>query len=140
MAKSRPNAATQTQPSEQTHRLGLTVDVQTHLLISTAAALRDCTPAELLSDAAWAIVGGWPVRERDAVLSVVKARFGRLKRSCGPAVAESAPEPAGQGGAGAVDSSAVVPQLVARTAMITNRFVEVHSPLDAALHEVGGGN
>jgi hypothetical protein len=140
MAKSRPNAATQTQPSEQTHRLGLTVDVQTHLLISTAAALRDCTPAELLSDAAWAIVGGWPVRERDAVLSVVKARFGRLKRSCGPAVAESAPEPtAGQQG-GAVDSSAVVPQLVARTAMITNRFVEVHSPLDAALHEVGGGN
>ena len=140
MAKSRPNAATQTQPSDQTHRLGLTVDVQTHLLISTAAALRDCTPAELLSDAAWAIVGGWPVRERDAVLSVVKARFGRLKRSCGPAVAESAPEPAGQGGAGAVDSSAVVPALMARTSTITAMFGRAHAPIDEALDVIGGGN
>ena len=80
----------------------------------------------------------------EAMMRVHGASLARLRKSCGPAVAESAPEPAvGQGPPPApnvVDSSAVVPQLVARTAMITNRFVEVHSPLDAALHEVGGGN
>ena len=88
-----------------------------------------------------------PRAESEAIRTLVRLATGktlRLSGVGGPITAEPAPESIGQGASattsGVVDSSAVVPQLAARTAMITNRFVEVHSPLDAALHEVGGGN
>ena len=139
MATKRPNAATQTQPSEPTQRLGLTLDAQTHMLINAMATLRGCSPAEIVSESVWQTVGGWQARERDSVLSIVRARFGRLKRSCGASVAESVPEQPGQGGAG-VDSSGVVPALMARTTSITAMFNRTHAPIDEALHEVGGGN
>lgn len=144
MATKRTNAATQTQPSEPTQRLGLTLDAQTHMLINAMATLRGCPPAELITDAIWQTVGGWQARERDSVLSIVRARFGRLKRSCGPAVAESVPEPSvGQGPSpapGVVDSSAVVPALMARTTSITAMFNRAHAPIDEALDVIGGGN
>jgi hypothetical protein len=64
------------------------------MLINAMATLRGCSPAEIVSESVWQTVGGWQARERDSVLSIVRARFGRLKRSCGASVAESVPEPA----------------------------------------------
>jgi hypothetical protein len=131
MATKRTNAATQTQPSEPTQRLGLTLDAQTHMLINAMATLRGCPPAELITDSIWQTVGGWQARERDSVLSIVRARFGRLKRSCGPAVAESVP--ASEEGRGTPTGSDM---LANRLADIQTRAVD--APIGDALASLYG--
>lgn len=140
MATKRTNAQTQPQSSEPTQRLGVTIDAQTHLLISTMAAFRGCTPAEILTDAAWSYIGQWQSRERDSILAVIRARFGRLKRSCGPSASENAVEPAGQGESLASGSPAMPDALQARTDAISARFKQTTAPLDAALSALAGGD
>lgn len=86
---------------------------------------------------------GLPRAESEAIRTLVRLSTGktlRLSGLGGASVAESAPEQPGQGGAGVVDSSGVVPALMARTTSITAMFNRTHAPIDEALHEVGGGN
>lgn len=109
--------------SAATKRLGCTFDAQTYELIHAIAMLRDCETAEAIGDAVWTYVGTLENRQREAILTVVRAKTGRLKRSCGPVAAEIEQEPAeGQG-------------------LVMNRIsaiaVKSAAPVDAALENYG---
>lgn len=129
MAKKQSNSSTQQRSDAETARLGCTFDVQTLELINAAALMRSCSTAEVLAEAIWSLVGTMEPRQREAVLGVVRAKHGRLKRSCGHTVSESPAEEPEQGRAGGLLSDD-------RLQVFSRIHQRATSPVDAALESL----
>ena len=128
-------------------RLGARLDIDTAALLELLAFATNENTGHVIQMALLALFDALPKGQRETIsraMPLRQASLARLRKSCGPAVAESAPEPAvGQGpppAPNAVDSSAVVPALMARTTSITAMFNRAHAPIDEALDVIGGGN
>ena len=76
----RSNAATQQPVSNETQRLGCTLDAQTYLLINTIAAFRGIPTAQVVTEGVWALLDQHQNKEKESFLSVLRAKFGRICR------------------------------------------------------------
>lgn len=128
-------------------RLGARLDIDTAALLELLAFATNENTGHVIQMALLALFDALPKGQRETIsraMPLRQASLARLRKSCGPTVAESVPELSGQGGgattSGVVDSSAVVPQLGARTSTITAMFNRTHAPIDEALDVIGGGN
>jgi hypothetical protein len=129
-------------------RLGARLDVDTAALLELLAFATNENTGHVIQMALLALFDALPKGQRETIsrtMPLRQASLSRLRKACGPIVAESASDTgAGQGTSattsGSVDSSLAVPALMARTSSITAMFNRTHAPIDEALHEVGGGN
>ena len=147
MAKSKNGSVEATKNGSDGQKLGCRLSSDAASLLGALEYTLREGAGSVVVKALVALADSLPRRQSEGVEAMMRvhgASLARLRKSCGPAVAESAPEPAvGQGpppAPNAVDSSAVVPALMARTTSITAMFNRAHAPIDEALDVIGGGN
>jgi hypothetical protein len=147
MAKSKNGSVEATKNGSDGQKLGCRLSSDAASLLGALEYTLREGAGSVVVKALVALADSLPRRQSEGVEAMMRvhgASLARLRKSCGPTVAESVPELSGQGGAattsGVVDSSAVVPQLGARTSTITAMFNRTHAPIDEALDVIGGGN
>jgi hypothetical protein len=143
MAKSKNGSVEATKSGSDGQKLGCRLSSDASAILGALEYTLRSGTGDVVVRALVALADSLPRKQVEAIEAMVRihgASLARLRRSCGASVAESVPEQPGQGGAGVVDSSGVVPALMARTTSITAMFNRTHAPIDEALHEVGGGN
>lgn len=137
-----PNVPTSQQPEKT--RVTAYLDPVGSAVFSSLCDLWGKNSGDGLTMMVWAAFNGLESGQREAVAGMVRAKTGLSRLPSGPKTAKSVPEPSvGQGPSpapGVVDSSAVVPALMARTTSITAMFNRAHAPIDEALDVIGGGN
>lgn len=143
MAKSKNGSVEATKNGSDGQKLGCRLSSDASALLGALEYTLREGAGSVVVKALVALADSLPRRQSEGVEAMMRvhgASLSRLRKLCGPSVAESVPEPAGQGSAGVVDSSAVVPQLMARTTSITAMFNRTHAPIDEAIDVIGGGN
>lgn len=92
---SKRNNVTTHQQNSETHRIGCTLDAQTHLLINTIAAFRGVSISQIVAESVWQLLDLLPNKEKESILGINRAKFGRINRPFAKFQGENG---AGQGG------------------------------------------
>ena len=157
MAKDRkaqqPNGPTSQQP-EKTRVTAYLPTIEA-AIFSSICDLLSKNSGDGLSVMVWTTFNSLENGQREAVAAMARAKTGVTRLPTGPKTAKSAVDAqqggSQQGGAATASASPVAAALAAsapmlpgsleaRTAAISARYAEAVAPLDAALHEVAGGN
>ena len=116
-------------------RLGARLDIDTAALLELLAFATNENTGHVIQMALLALFDALPKGQRETIsraMPLRQASLARLRKSCGPAVAESAPEPAGQGSGATTGSD----MLAGRLADIQSRTVD--QPIGDALASLYG--
>lgn len=119
---SKRNNVTTHQQNYETHRMGCTLDAQTHLLINTIATFRGVSTSQIVAESVWHLLDLLPNKEKESILGINRAKFGRINRPFAKFQGENG---AGQGGGAENDGLAERTYLVNHMASRFTNAVDI---------------